>query len=100
MSNVKIKSFKKPRSPRGFDFYKTLWSVFSWVFWCIERLLPLCPLLIIIWLLIAKETPHILYEYTYHDSKIYETCTYFGINGLITLPANECPLIRFISQEG
>tara|TARA_R110001592_G_scaffold16881_1_gene71330 strand:- start:4351 stop:4566 length:216 start_codon:yes stop_codon:yes gene_type:complete len=50
----------------------------------------------------ANGTPHILWEYEYYGSREHPritSCTYFGIYGMHSFSANECPFIDFIPLD-
>ena len=61
------------------------------------------PLLLVAWLFLSPQTPHIrwVYQYVWHaGEKHFVRCTYLGLHGLITPPfAPDCPPVALINPD-
>lgn len=54
-------------------------------------------------MLVAPVTPHLRWDYSYrimHGTRIYTHCTYLGVRGYVSLPADDCPIIRLLGNAG
>lgn len=90
MAPVKvIYRFKTSLNP--FRFIKRATNtIFTLLIRLIEWLLPYSYLIIIIWLFVGQNTPHILIE------ENGRSCTYRGIEGYKTIPNHKCLLFRML----
>ncbi len=68
----------------------------------VRLLLPLLPVIVLVGLFLLPKTPHLRVQYTYrgdHEHKQYITCDYLGINGVVKVFQNPCPLILFLKER-
>jgi hypothetical protein len=87
----------KPAKPFAFGkwFMMLLWLPFKLIIF----LLPLLPILFIVGLFLLPETPHLRWQYQYRDignSRVYVSCDYIGINGMVVSITDRCPFIAFL----
>jgi hypothetical protein len=94
--NPRVKHYRSPRTKRD---YSNLPLAMLRLYRFLLVAVPISGILLYTTL---NGTPHMLYEYTYRDNgntyapKTYESCTYIGINGLVSVRAGDCPLIRWL----
>ena len=99
MRKAKVISYTKPKSLRGRSI---LYLLPFLIIISLRLALVLTPFVIGGYYIYQYGIPHMLWEYEYYGSKEHPhitSCTYIGIYGAHTFPAEKCPIIQLMKPS-